>query len=148
MQIHTHKHSVKSTVKALICLFFIFQNHKKWLQNFESCMREASAGESAVVIGTTSGATTEDGDAKVMPTVIILCAYFIFSNCSRNNIQYFFTNDIKWLLTDFDFNTMCSTVFNNYNIFNNWVFSKGVSSNTRRSFRSDNSRSSVHVFFI
>ncbi|XP_036449899.1 kinectin isoform X3 [Colossoma macropomum] len=40
------------------------QNHKKWLQNFESCMREASAGESAVVIDTTSGATTEDGDAK------------------------------------------------------------------------------------
>ncbi|KAL7862008.1 hypothetical protein SRHO_G00134490 [Serrasalmus rhombeus] len=40
------------------------QNHKKWLQNFESCMREASAGESAVVIDTTSAPTTEDGDAK------------------------------------------------------------------------------------
>ncbi|KAI4879093.1 hypothetical protein NFI96_014432 [Prochilodus magdalenae] len=34
------------------------QNHKRWLQNFESSMREASAGDAA------SGPVTEDADAK------------------------------------------------------------------------------------
>ncbi|XP_072545630.1 kinectin isoform X2 [Salminus brasiliensis] len=40
------------------------QNHKKWLQNFESSMVEASSGESAVATETNVGPATEDGDAK------------------------------------------------------------------------------------